>query len=223
MNDPDAYAISEQCYYYEQIAPEFDGWLAESRAYDLDEELARGDEISAIRRALQDFRPTGNVLEIACGTGRWTKQLLDFADRIVAVDSSPTMLEINAERAGSDKVQYIEADIFSWAPLEKFDVVYFGFWLAHVPESRFATFWELVRSSLAPNGRVFFVDDHVEYNDTAYLTKRSLPDGRECEVFKVLYGPDDLQERLRSLGWDIEIVRTGSEHMYGMGAYRGMG
>jgi hypothetical protein len=25
------------------------------------------------------------------------------------------------------------------------------------------------------------------------------------------------------LGWDIEIVRTGSEHMYGMGAYRGMG
>jgi SAM-dependent methyltransferase len=215
--DPDGQRISEQRDYYEHVATEFDGWLAEAGAYDLATQLARGDEISSICEALRDFRPTGNVLEIACGSGQWTKQLVAFADRVVALDSSPTMLAINAKRTASDKVEYVEADIFSWQPAEKFDVVFFGFWLSHVPDSRFTDFWNLVRSSLAPNGRFFFVDDHIEYARASYQTKRKLSDGREFEVFKVLHRSADLQERLRSLGWDIEIVRTGSEHMYGAG------
>ena len=40
-----------------------------------------------------------------------------------------------------------------------FDAVFFGFFLSHVPPSRFEPFWSVVEGLLAPDGRVFFVDE----------------------------------------------------------------
>jgi SAM-dependent methyltransferase len=170
MTIDDADALAKQRTYYEEIAKEYDNWLDQVGGYDPDAKLARGDEISLICRALQDFQPSGNVLEMACGTGQWTKQLLAFANKIVAVDSSPAMLAINAQRTNSARVEYIEADVFSWEPREKFDVVFFGFWLSHVPESRFASFWDIVAASLRPGGRVFLLTTMSSTGDP--LTKR---------------------------------------------------
>jgi trans-aconitate methyltransferase len=54
--------------------------------------------------------------------------------RITAVDSSPEVLAINQERVGKGKVDYIQADLFSWQPTSQYDVVFFSFGLSHVPE-----------------------------------------------------------------------------------------
>jgi hypothetical protein len=63
------------------------------------------DELIA---ALDDFRPAGEVLELTCGPGTWTPQLLKHADHVTAVGAVPEMLRIAArdirdERAASDK------------------------------------------------------------------------------------------------------------------------
>jgi 8-hydroxy-5-deazaflavin:NADPH oxidoreductase len=47
---------------------------------------------------------------------------------------------------------------FNWTPTQEFDMVFFGFWLSHVPMAQFADFWQMVKVALKPNGRVFFVD-----------------------------------------------------------------
>src|SRR5262249_10354895 len=47
---------------------------------------------------LHRFLPTGTVLEIAPGHGRWTKYLADQCDRLVAVDVAESCVEVCRER-----------------------------------------------------------------------------------------------------------------------------
>lgn len=111
-------------------------------------------------RAIVDgFAPSGDVLEIACGTGLFTEDLVRHPVALTALDASPRMLAINAERVGDRDVDYINHDIFMWTPNRSFDAVFFGFWLSHVPPSSFDAFWDLVRRCLKGSGRVGFVDE----------------------------------------------------------------
>src|SRR5262249_52273482 len=88
--------------------------------------------------------------------------------RVTAVDASAEMLAINRARVSSPAVSYIEADAFAGEPpVSAFDVVFFSFWLSHVPPKRFDAFWALVRRSLRPGGRFFLIDSRHEPTATA--------------------------------------------------------
>jgi ubiquinone/menaquinone biosynthesis C-methylase UbiE len=51
---------------------------------------------SELARALVDkFAPTGDVLELACGNGSFTRELVRHARTVTGVDGSPRMLERN--------------------------------------------------------------------------------------------------------------------------------
>lgn len=117
------------------------------------------------------------MLELACGRGAWTSQLLRHATDVTAVDASPEMLAIAAIRAGSERVRFIQADLFAWEPDRRYDVVFFGFWLSHVPPARFDPFWAVVADCLKPQGRVFFADD-------AYRTPDELVEGPSSPVIR---------------------------------------
>ena len=83
------------------------------------------------------------------------------------MDSSPEVLALNGARLHDARIEYVEADLFAWQPETRYDAVFFGFWLSHVPPERFEAFWAMVRASLAPGGRVFFVDSRYEATSTA--------------------------------------------------------
>ena len=165
------------------------------------------------------------MLELACGTGLWTRRLLQSHRQVVAVDASPEVIEINRGRNRSDHVEYVVADLFSWSPpLGGFDAVFFGFWLSHVPLDRFEAFWATVRAALRPTGRVFWVDSLLEPASTARdhapidnsgLVRRRLNDGREYQVVKVFYGASQLQQRLAEIGWTGWVRSTGTFFHYG--------
>ena len=186
-------------------------------------DLPGGDEVAA---ALDAFQPTGSVLELACGPGVWTGQLLRHASELTAVDASPEMLAIAAARVGDRRVRFVEADLFTWKPDRRFDVVFFGFWLSHVPDERFASFWSLVADCLEPAGRVFFADDADRTPDelvegpSSSTIRRQLPDGTAYRLVKVPYRPADLERRLRRLGWDIKVASTAGPFYWGAGRRR---
>jgi len=160
------------------------------------------------------------VLELAGGTGWWTERLARSARRLTVVDASPETLELNRQRVGRADVDYVVADLFSWEPERTYDVVFFSFWLSHVPRTRFAPFWSMVRACLAPTGRVFLIDNRedpaptgtfkdpyvVEYGPDLHL--RRLYDGSEYRVIKVMYEPDELAQLLRHLGWRANLEAT---------------
>src|SRR5687768_12475841 len=136
--------LAEQIAYYRAIAME----------YTVDVEAARG-----LAAALEAYQPAGRVLELACGPGVWTELLLRYATSVTAIDAAPEMLARAKARVGGERVRFIQADLFAWQPDRRYDVVFFGFWISHVPLDRFESFWAMIADCLNPGGRVFFCDD----------------------------------------------------------------
>jgi SAM-dependent methyltransferase len=176
----------------------------------------------ALDAALEQFRPNGAILEIACGTGGWTTKLLQHADRITALDSSPEMLALaTAGIANDPRVHVLKADVFSWEPDQRYDVVFFANLLSHVPPALFETFWETIGRALRPDGRVFLVDeledawrhedlseDFVDGDDVP-LVRRAITDGRQFQIVKVFWGAAQLESALRDLGWAVTVHPAG--------------
>jgi demethylmenaquinone methyltransferase/2-methoxy-6-polyprenyl-1,4-benzoquinol methylase len=181
-------------------------------------------EVAQVQAALGQADPKGKILELACGTGLWTQQLLRFSDELTAVDASPEMITLCRERVGSDTVEFICADLFEWQPDTTYDFVFFGFWLSHVPADRFRAFWEIVAKTLKPGGRVFFVDslfteastatDHKRI-DQSGTVERKLNDGRTFEIVKMFHEPSALREQLVQLGWEGTVLATPQFFLHG--------
>lgn len=209
MADDDRQLLDDQIAYYRARAAEYD---ATSRP-DGDPFAAHGH---AIREALRDFAPRGRVLEIAAGTGQWTGILADHAARLTVTDASPEMLDRNRANVGVRGIVYRVADAFALDATHDEDVVFFGFFLSHVPPSRFAAFWSVVESLLAPSGRAFFVDegDHGLWEEDwidreAGIVHRPLSDGTPHRAVKVLWRPVELRDRIIELGWDASVTAEG--------------
>jgi len=220
--------LREQLEYYRARAAEYDQWWLRQGRYDRGPAVNGQwfSEAAEVRSALQTFQPRGRILELACGTGIWTEQLAPCASQLTAIDGSAEMLAINAARVRSPRIRYMEADLFQWRPAgDRYDTIFFGFWLSHVPPEHFREFWGLVGSCLAPGGRVFFVDsrceetsaaiDHTLPDPSATVQHRRLNDGREFRVYKIFYDPLDLTAQLRELGWSAELSLTAHYFLYG--------
>jgi SAM-dependent methyltransferase len=221
--------LAEQQAYYRARAGEYDEWFRREGRYDRGpEHTARwAAEVREVAAALDRFRPAGRVLELACGTGWWTERLLDHATTITAVDASPEVLARNRARLGPSgvaRVRYVQADLFEWRADALYDVVFFSFWLSHVPPARFNAFWAMVRDALAPGGRVFLIDsrrddmssarDHVLPDSEETTHRRRLNDGREFRVVKVFYEPEALSRSLATLGWTARAAITPTYFLY---------
>jgi demethylmenaquinone methyltransferase/2-methoxy-6-polyprenyl-1,4-benzoquinol methylase len=175
--------------------------------------------------ALEAFRPRGVVLELACGSGRWTAELLRYADRLTAVDVAPSLIAVAQRMVPDDvRVTLLARDIFHWRPPGRFDVVFFAYWLCHVPASRFVGFWSWVADALKPTGRVFFVEarkSDIE-SGSPYLvsgvgtvTDRQLRDGQAFHLIENRYTPEDLQARLLRMGWQGSVRAAGTYSLVG--------
>lgn len=204
--------LADQVAYYRRRAGEYDV-------------TAYGDVAAArtrIARLVAEMGPAGRVLEIACGTGLWTEALAGPADTVTAIDVAPEVLGIARDRVRSPKVGFEVADVFSWAPGTRFDVIFFSAWLSHVPMDRFERFWQALAGLLAEDGRVLFIDEHVDEREKeAYvvgqdeIVERRLRDGSVFRVIKNFVDPDRLELRLRRLGWDCAIRRDGGDWVCG--------
>jgi demethylmenaquinone methyltransferase/2-methoxy-6-polyprenyl-1,4-benzoquinol methylase len=223
-NDP---LLQQQIDYYRERAREYDEWFLRQGRCDRGPQANHiwFQEIKEVRQALARFGPTGEILELAAGTGQWTEQLIAYASRITAVDAAAETLAQNKQRLQSPKVDYVQADIFTWRPERRFDVVFFSFWLSHVPPERFAAFWETVGNACKPGGRVFFVDSRYSPSSTAVnhrlgktddtTVKRRLNNGRKFVIYKIFYKSSELASQLEKLGWRADIRETDNYFLYG--------
>jgi SAM-dependent methyltransferase len=214
--------LAEQTAYYRARAPEYDEWWQRRGRYDRGSELGEewDQQIAQVAAELDTFGACGDVLEMAGGTGWWTERLARTARHLTVVDASPETLDLNRDRVRRPDVDYVVADLFSWLPQRTYDVVFFSFWLSHVPRSRFSTFWSLVRSCLAPGGRVFLIDNSNDPDPTRDvkdpyviqfgpdLDLRRLHDGGRYRVVEIFYEAKELQSLLGHQGWTARLEAT---------------
>lgn len=201
--------LAGQLRYYRARAPEYDG-----TSYGAD----NGD-LAAVRTVARTIDPLGDVLELACGTGIWTRELAPRAASYLAVDGAPEMLALAATAVDGLGVELLCADIFDLRVPDgrDFDTVFFAAWISHVPVTRFADFWASVRRVLRPGGRAVVLDelperagheDEIVDSPAGPLATRTLNDGSRHQVVKIFYEPADFVARLDKLGWTATVTRT---------------
>jgi trans-aconitate methyltransferase len=202
--------IDEQIRYYRSRAEEYDatayGSLTTAREH--------------IARITSRLPRNASTLELACGTGMWTEALAQRTEEITAVDASPEAIAI-AERRCPESVTFVCADIWQWLPDRRYQLIFFAFWLSHVPTSRLATFFRLLDRALEPSGEVIFVDEQESQASEEKRTsdpevvERALEDGTVHRLVKVIVEPQQMMARLGGLGWKCEMNPAGPEWMVG--------
>lgn len=221
--------LQEQIAYYVARANEYDEWFYRNGRYDRGQQLNQlwFDEVAIVKGELKNLGSLQTVLELACGTGIWTQELVAIAQQIIAIDASQETLAINREKINSSKIEYQQLDLFSWQPTQQYDLVFFAFWLSHVPPDKIDEFLGKVYQSVKPNGRVFIIDsrfsetssanNHLLRDEKEIYQIRKLNDGREFEIYKVYYQPNDLLIKLNCAGFQADVKITENYFIYATG------
>jgi demethylmenaquinone methyltransferase/2-methoxy-6-polyprenyl-1,4-benzoquinol methylase len=225
----DEHFLREQLRYYCARAPEYDEWWERRGRYDHGpaENAAWFVERAEAETALLALGRGRTGLDLACGTGNWTRPLLQLCDRVVAVDGSEEMLAIHRARLPDPRIERRRMELFTWEPDTAYDRVLFAFWISHVPPERVLPFLGRVRRSLSPDGCFFLVDSRADpFTTTADqplpragepVAGRRLNDGREFSVVKVFYEVERLGALLAAAGLTAEVRVTPRFFIYAWG------
>jgi ubiquinone/menaquinone biosynthesis C-methylase UbiE len=176
---------------------------------------AANQEWLHIVNALHALTPVDKVLELACGTGIWTQELMTISRSTTAIDGSPEMIEINRAKNANGTVEYQCIDLFKWEPEMQYDLVFFAFWLSHIPPSHLSNFLSKVRRATKPGGRVFIVDEPKSdgnisgANVGGLYQQRTLHDGSSFRIVKVYYDPQEIEQELLGQGFKKDSSMIG--------------
>jgi ubiquinone/menaquinone biosynthesis C-methylase UbiE len=226
-NSPSETIFQSQIEYYRARATEYDEWFYRINRYDHGEQENQAwfDDVEVVSKALHTLPKVDHVLELACGTGIWTQELTQRANHVTAIDASPEMININRAKVNSPQVEYLQADLFAWEPQTQYDLIFFGFWLSHVPPAQVVPFLEKVQRALKPNGVVFMVDsqsasqtstakDTNPQADDAHILTRTLNDGRKFQIVKAYHSATELEGYFKGAGLKAQAHNTSNYFVY---------
>lgn len=203
--------ITEQsAHYYAKSAANHD------RVYDKAERQA---DLAAMRGHVAAAARGHVVLELACGTGYWTRTLAETAESVMATDINPEMIALARLRGmPADKVSLRVADAWSLpADIGSYTAVFIGFWWSHVKREQQEAFLAQLRSRLGGDIVIILLDDvYVEgSSETVARTDaegntyqiRTAPDGMRYEIPKTYPSDSALRKKLASSVREIKIIR----------------
>src|SRR5438477_6199228 len=109
---PDSQIIADQIAYYRARAAEYDQWWFRAGRYDRGAEwnaewFADVAIVEASLIAFLDAARPQHVLEVACGTGLFTRHLAPRSGHVTAVDASPEVIACNRARVTQKNVDYV--------------------------------------------------------------------------------------------------------------------
>jgi demethylmenaquinone methyltransferase/2-methoxy-6-polyprenyl-1,4-benzoquinol methylase len=223
--------LREQMSYYQARAPEYDEWFYRKGRYDrgVDANDTWLREAETVLQVLRSAGNAGSAVELACGTGIWTRELAAMADRVTALDASAEMLNLNREKVAAENVAYEQTDLFTWEPAERYDLLHASFWLSHVPPDLLEEHLAVMRRAIRPGGRLFLVDSRQVSTSTSadqpipgsgWTMARRLNDGRTFRIVKRYYDPEWMQATLTDAGFEVTVHTTHTYFWYATGVRR---
>ncbi|MEH2421867.1 MAG: class I SAM-dependent methyltransferase [Nostoc sp.] len=218
--------LQQQIEYYRARANEYDQWFYRKGRYDrgIQNNQRWFNEVAVIKNTLHQIGGVDDILELACGTGIWTQELLSIGKKITAIDASEEVITINRSKLNSLSVEYHLTDLFAWQAVTQYDLVFFAFWLSHVPPKLLDSFLTKVYQSVRVGGQVFIIDssfeptstanNHILKNDENIYETRKLNNGQEFQIVKVFYQPDELKVQLNKTGFQAKVKVTDNYFIY---------
>jgi 2-polyprenyl-3-methyl-5-hydroxy-6-metoxy-1,4-benzoquinol methylase len=175
-------------------------------------------ELRLLVRELGDVR-SKTILDVGCGVGRVTIELLKAGARVTALDNSAKMLAITEEKAREasltalfDAVKSNAAEIA--LPDSSYDIVVCVGLLEHLPETvRIDTLNHLLRIA-KPSGAIYLIvnNEHSMFlkRDDLYRMKVQTDDG----YFVDIIGLDFIRDFYISRGAQISVLGANCLHSY---------
>lgn len=196
--------------YYAARANEYE------KVYDKPERLA---DLARLHEIIPAFFAGRDVLEIACGTGYWTRRIAPVARSIVATDLTvETMAVARANQPDWPHVRFERADAFALGKIAgAFDAAFAGFFWSHVRHRDLQRFLTGLNRKLGAGALVVLVDNRYVEGSNYPITRtddegntyqrRTLEDGSVHEVLKNFPTADELRETLAAAGaTDVSVV-----------------
>ena len=159
-----------------------------------------------------------DVLEIACGTGYWTRIASRSARSIVATDLNDSVMEIaRGKDYGNCRVKFVRTDAYTLEGIDPgFTAALMGFWWSHVPRSRLREFVRVLHSKLSPGALVVLMDNRYVEGSSTPLSRtdeegntyqvRKLDDGSRHEVLKNFPDRDEILRLIEPWGKNREYT-----------------
>lgn len=128
------------------------------------------------------------VLEVACGTGYWTRFIEPYATHIVAIDTSSETMDIAKSRVPEGKATFLVGDAYKFSPkLGKFSAAFAGFWFSHVPKVRRHEFLRGLNAMLVPGAKVVLLDNLYVDGSSSPIAETDV-DGNTYQARKLIDG-----------------------------------
>ena len=193
--------------YYSKRAKEYE------QIYHRDDPVMQS-ELARIKNLLRNSFRNKSVLEIACGTGYWTKAVAQSVDNLTAVDYSVEMLEV--AKAKNTGANFITDDAFLLENVNRnFIAGFANFWFSHIPKIQINFFLNTFHKKLKPNSTIIMTDNiyNAEFggelidnaNDENTYKNRTLKDGASYQIIKNYYNEEELNTIFRMYSSEIKI------------------
>ena len=175
--------------YYDRRAPEYDDWLNGVGLYADRHRPGWDEELEAVRAALEAL-PPAPTLDIACGSGFFTRYL---PGEVVALDQSASMIEVARERNAAD--DYVIGDALELPfPDESFERAFTGHFYGHLDTGERERF--LADARRVANELVVLDSALYEGVEDEEWQERLLKDGSRWRVYKRYFEPEQLLAEL---------------------------
>ncbi len=187
--------------YYRARAPEYEQIYyrdVPERRKEIDDECVKVKAIAKDK----------TVLDLACGTGYWSRVASETAKEIVASDIAPEMIIQAKTKKYNCRVEFVMSDLYH-LPFKpnSFDLTFLGFWLSHEPKQNYSVLFDSITVPLKPDGQIWMIDNnppaegsHVdstgadEYGNN--LKVRRLDNGNEYVILKNYFSKEELERIL---------------------------
>lgn len=205
--------------YYAARAGEYDDWFLRKGRYSRGAiaDTAWAADLDTATLWLDAQPLSGEIVELAAGTGWWSPLLASKASTLWLYDINEEPLEFARQRLVAHGLAAHIHVRDAWAePDRQVDGLFCGFWLSHVPRARLADFLTLCRRWLKPGGRMAFIDSRRDRESSAIdhpppendLSVRKLDDGQTFTIVKVYWQPEELESALLAAGFVNANVTT---------------
>ena len=197
-------------------------WTRFARAYDRKGERVVGVAIlQAIVQRLAEERDLGEVIEFGCGTGYFTRAIVENAKHVIATDLSDEMLQVarvQLRKFDNASVQKADAERTSFPP-GRFDGVLVAN-LIHVVERPLRCLQESYR--ILRDGGLLLVVDFTGYGmsrfermklGTRYVTEFGIPPRHSRNRLS----PDELSSLVERAGFrvaEVELIEEKTNAVY---------
>lgn len=192
--------------YYRDRAAEYDAIYAKPE---------RQADLASLRNLLPPLVAGSRVLEIAAGTGYWTRTLSASASAITATDLSTETLDVARTREyGPAGVAFQAADAYALDQVPgQFDLAFIGFFWSHILRADLPRFLAGLHARLGSAARVIVLDNRYVPGSSTPISRttgdgdtfqqRTLTDGRSYEILKNFPAQEEFAADVAAFATDV--------------------